>query len=360
MAMRRSRSGSFLMPGGRAVQRAIGLSVTALVLSAGGAPGQHALSEIKVTKPVMSSATQRVRIANTNYLGWKNAIVISNQKVEAIIVPAVGRIMQFRFVGEDGVFWENREISGLKPDPKSSQWGNFGGDKSWPSPQSDWPRVAPRAWPPPVAFDSMPVSADVQGHSVVLTSEVDPNYGIRIQRIVDLDSERPEMRIGTTFEKVRGAPVTAGIWIVTQLKEPVAVYVPGVPGAARGAGYVKLMEHVPPSLKNEGGMLQMQRDPRNAYKIGSEAGSLLWVGEKNMLRIDSPRVPGEEYPDQGSSVEVYTNPNPLIYVELETLGPLKTLKKGDKITRVNTYTLLHRGPRGGVEADAKNALGGGN
>ena len=226
------RQGSKL--GRRAMDLASVLSLFGLIVEMGSVSGGNAISEIKVTKPVMSSAAQHVHIANTNYLGWKNAIVIANRKVEAIIVPTVGRIMQFRFIGEDGVFWENRELSGQKPDPKSTQWGNFGGDKSWPSPQSDWPRQSPRAWPPPVAFDSMPVSAAVQGHSVVLTSEVDPDYGIQVQRIVELDPDRPTMRIATTFEKVQGEPVKVGVWVVTQLKEPVAVYVPATPGAERG------------------------------------------------------------------------------------------------------------------------------
>jgi hypothetical protein len=66
------------------------------------------------------------------------------------------------------------------------------------------------------------------------------------------------------------------------------------------------------------------------------------VGKTAALRIDSARVDGAEYPDQGSSVEIYTNPDPLDYIELETLGPLQNLKAGDRIERVNTYTLIRR------------------
>lgn len=356
--MDRSRHPRWSIPDHRAAKSFVVWPCAALFLAVGCILGQNSLSEIRVSKSVMPSSSQRVHIASTNYLGWKNALVISNRKVEVVIVPAVGRIMQFRFPGEDGVFWENCELSGQKPDSKSTQWGNFGGDKSWPSPQSDWPRIAPRGWPPPTAFDSMPVSSDVQGNSVVLTSEIDPDYGIQIRRIVELDRLLPVMRIETTFEKVQGEPVKAGVWIVTQLKEPVAIFIPATPGGVDPRGFVKLSEHVPPSLKTDAGMLKMQRDARSAYKIGSEASSLLWVGEKAMLRIDSPRVPGEEYPDQGSSAEVYTNPNPLIYVELETLGPLKMLRRGDKITRINTYTLLRRSAAG-LESDARAALGNG-
>ena len=51
---------------------------------------------------------------------------------------------------------------------------------------------------------------------------------------------------------------------------------------------------------------------------------------------------GGEYPDRGASAEVYTNPDPKSYVELETLGPLVTLRAGERITQTNTYTLMRR------------------
>jgi hypothetical protein len=59
------------------------------------------------------------------------------------------------------------------------------------------------------------------------------------------------------------------------------------------------------------------------------------------VQIESARG-GGEYPDKGCSAEVYTNQNPLAYVELEMLGPLHTMKNGDKISQVNSYHLFHR------------------
>ena len=66
------------------------------------------------------------------------------------------------------------------------------------------------------------------------------------------------------------------------------------------------------------------------------------MNEKYALRIDSPRVPEAEYANQGSSAIIYTNPDPDAYVELETYGPLSTMKVGDKIERTNLYTLSRR------------------
>src|SRR5437764_10455691 len=81
-------------------------------------------------------------LVRTNYHGWADSILLSNGRVEAVIVPAIGRVMQFRFAGEeDGPFWENRALDGIKPEPDSKEWGNFGGAKTWPAPHSGGPKL---------------------------------------------------------------------------------------------------------------------------------------------------------------------------------------------------------------------------
>src|SRR6266542_30433 len=282
-------------------------------------------------------------LIRTNYHGWTNSLLISNGRVEAIVVPAIGRVMQFRLTGdEDGPFWENRQLDGKTPDPDSTEWGNFGGDKSWPAPQTDWDKVTPRAWPPPVAFDSMPVEARVDGFVVTLVSAVDPHYGIRTYREIELDLDRPVMTITTTYEKVSGQPLKVGVWVITQLKDPVAAFA-RLPDFERfRESYNRQSDELPSHFKIEEGLLSLTRDPKTSHKIGTDAGALFWVGQQAVLRIDSPRKISGDYPDEGCSAEIYTNPDPLAYVELEMLGPLHKMVAGDKITRASSYTLLRR------------------
>jgi hypothetical protein len=288
--------------------------------------------------------------------GWNDALVISNGLIEAIVVPSIGRVMQLRFVGETaGAFWENEALAGKPVNPESKDWGNFGGDKSWPAPQADWPKITPRAWPPPVAFDSRPCVATVKGNVITLTSPVDPHYGIRVIRTISLDVRRPVMKISTAYEKAAGEPRQVAIWVITQLPEPAAVYVPLPLQSINANGYVLQSKTVPPSLKREGQLLSLVRDKKAAFKIGTDASTMLWLGERFALRIDSRREPNKEHPDSGSSAEVYTNPDPLAYVELETLGPLHEMRKGDRIERTNTYTLSRRTQQD-VAADARKAL----
>src|SRR4029453_5362609 len=52
------------------------------------------------------------------YFGWERSFTISNGKVEAVVVPAIGRVMQFRFVGQASPLWEDPSLRGRAPDPE--------------------------------------------------------------------------------------------------------------------------------------------------------------------------------------------------------------------------------------------------
>jgi len=297
--------------------------------------------------PSRREGRRAVTITRTNYHGWPNSIVMSDGGVEVAIIPAIGRIMQFRFTGEPGPFWENRSLDGQLHAPHATNWINFGGDKTWPAPEAEWPKPF-GGWLPPAAFDSMPVEAKLEKDQVQLISPVDPDYGIRVVRRVFLGPRVDQMTISTRYEKVSGEPKKVGVWTITQLREPAGLFAP-VPGPSIfAAGFHPLGKEPPPSLKVLDTarpplrLVSVTRDPKSAHKIGLACGSLLWVGEKQMLKIDLPRLRNAEYPDGGSSAEIYTNPDPLPYVELEMLSPLATMKRGAVIEWANTYTLLHR------------------
>jgi hypothetical protein len=320
---------------GRIPQAALGL-LCCLGLASCESGGRHAPPPTSVTV--------------LNHRGWPDSYSLRNGPVEAIVVPAVGRVMQFGFPGEDGVFWENERLAGAPIPPKP--WdnpGSFGGDKTWPAPQSAW------GWPPPAVYDAIPLAARVDGVEVILTSPVDPSFGIRTQRRIALGSGGV-MRIVTTYEKIQGPPVELSVWVITQLKEPERVFIPVPEKSSFADGYNRQSEPAPRDLRKERGLISLTRRTDVGTKIGSDAGTLIWVGARHVLRIDAPRIPGGTYPDQGSSVEVYTNPDPAAYVELETLGPLRRLNLGDRISATNTYTLFRR-TRDTPEAEARAHLG---
>ena len=281
-------------------------------------------------------------VEHVAYHGWQDALRMRSETAEVVVVPEIGRVMSFRLLDGENVFWEDRSLDGKRGDVSGKEWINFGGDKTWPAPEGEWGKHTGRTtWMPPAEFDSMPVSARIEEHDVVLTSPVDPHYGIRTVRRVQLDGSR--LRIATTYERVSGAPSKIGIWVITQFKEPVAVRAKAVADPAFPGGYSILFgkpwTQIGRTKQDGADRIEITRDTEAAHKMACAAGEITWVGEKETCVVTSARVAGGEYPDGGASAEVYTNPNPKKYVELEMLGPLSEMKPGDKISRVNEYAL---------------------
>ena len=292
-------------------------------------------------------AASGVTITRTNYHGWSDAYALRNGEVEAIVVPAIGRIMQFRFLDETGVFWENpalrgRVMSTSLDDWKTMDWVNFGGDKAWPSPEGDWTGWTKRpTWRPPPAFDGSSYQSRVEGDALIMTSPEDPFLGIQVTRRIEL-AGRAALRITTEFEKRSGEPVTCGVWVVTQLNDPLRLLAPLPAKSIFTRGYILLSQRSPPSLKVDQGHVSLERDRGGSYKIGLDSERLLWIGEKHCLVIENPRQARQKYPDRGSNTEIYTNPDPMKYIELESLGPLKELKLKDRLRESVSYRLFRR------------------
>lgn len=288
-----------------------------------------------------------------NHRGWTDAIILSNRLVEVVIVPSIGRVMQFRFVGErDGPFWENEKLAGkpMPADPWKTAHGSFGGDKTWPAPQTAW------NWPPPDIFDTSPVTARIErDRSVTLTSPVSPRFGLRTLRRISLDPSAAMMHIATTYEKAAGDPLTVSVWIITQLRDPVATFLPVPLDTKFPSGLAPLWPAPPGAAERRGDLLHLKRLPAKSYKVGNDAADIVWVGDRHVLRIATDRLAGANYPDGGCIAEFYANADPVPYVELETVSPLKTLRVGEVHTATNHYMLARRTSRDPL-ADARALL----
>ena len=129
---------------------------------------------------------------------------------------------------------------------------------------------------------------------------------------------------------------------ISQLRAPVAVFIP-VPERSKFASGAAPKLRVPAEfLHREAGWLRFTRDRAASHKTGNDSSTLIWAGERQLLRIDLAHAPGAAAPDDGCSVEVYSNADPVPYVELETLGPLQMLQPGEHLSATNTYRLARR------------------
>lgn len=287
--------------------------------------------------PTRSALTETRFASHQSYRGWPGSWLLSNGHVWTAVVPSLGRVMQFGFVNDAGVFWENPKT--LSQPMTTNPWaitGSFGGDKTWPAPQSAW------NWPPPDVFDREAVTARPVAGGLVLESGVSPSFGIRTVRRVELLTGEPVMRITTTYHKLQGEPVEVGVWVITQMKNPTAMYLPIPLQSQFPNGHSEQWGIPAKFLSRKGQQLSLIRDPQTSHKIGNDADSVTWQNARFTLTIESPRIAGATYPDQGCSMEIYTNGGDTEYIELETLGPLRRLSVGDTLSATNIYRLGRR------------------
>jgi len=290
-----------------------------------------------------------VQVTRAAYAGWADAIRIENGAAWIVIVPSIGRVMQFGLTGRPGVFWENPKLLGqsMPTDPWAAAVGSFGGDKTWPAPQSAW------NWPPPDVFDRVGLEARIEGTSVVLTSPVSPRFGIVTERRVSLARSVAGMTIETAYRKVSGDPVDVGVWAITQLKDPDRVFFRASADPRYEAGWSRQWKAPPEFVRVEDGLVSMRREPKGSYKIGNDSRAILWVGAEEVLKIEVEADDRGTPADEGCRVELYTNGGDADYVELETLGRISTMKVGDVIRATNRYQLGKRTSPSGASREAQ-------
>jgi hypothetical protein len=287
-----------------------------------------------------------------DFRGWQ-ALALRNRQLEVVVVPAIGRIVALRLVRDGAAagadpFWLHPKLGrGLAPDDNG--WINFGGDKAWPAPQSDWPRIAGRAWPPPVTFDARAYTAEVVGDSIVrMTSQVDPAYGMRVRRDIRLAGD--EMIVETTYEKLAGAAVRAAVWTITQLTSPERIFLLLPERSSFAAGHRSVGQAPPSDVSVAGRLLSLTRDRKQKTMLVSDAEALAWIGPgcDLLLRTASPSpAAGDAVWPDGVRAQVYTSPDSdQPYVELELLGTLQDLAPGHRAVLQVRYRLFPR-----VDAD---------
>lgn len=288
-----------------------------------------------ITLPLLAVA--EVKLERVTYHSWPGSYRITNGIVEVIAVPRIGRIMVYRFLNGENVIWENPAWRGkLRSDAPKGVWANFGGDKVWPAPQTEWAKRMGRRWPPDEAFDGGDFSCETLPDGLLLISPVSPHYEARLIRELRLSPDTPRLMIKQRLEK-RGPPMTNMIiWSVTQIRSPDLAVMPLNP-RSRFPGGFKLLGGGDVEERyryRSGDLLLIRRHPRKATKVGADSpagwlasfhGDVLFIQRSNFH-------PKAKYPDGGCNVEIYTNPDPLKYVELELLSPIHRPKEGESFS----------------------------
>lgn len=295
----------------------------------------------------------RPAIAITKY-GERKAFALTDGRTEAIIVPEIGRVMRFGKIGGPNLLWN------LSGSPAATGWKNFGGDKTWLAPQSSWKAWhGSDNWPPDTAFDGKPHGAEVlSGGKLKLTTPLSPT-GIRITRTMFFDANG-DFVIEQTAQKVKGAPIRASIWSITQTVPGQAVFLPVNTTSDYNGGFLNMMGagETQKSVLVKPNLLRVTPvGAGGGAKFGVDApvSSLISVRD-GVAFLQKTAKPAGIYPEgkngDGFPVELYINGDAkAFYIEMEMLGPLKTFVAGGKSTHTVRWG-LHDLPSKNLESPA--------
>lgn len=283
-------------------------------------------------------------ISQTTYFG-RPAFRLTDGKCEAVVVPSLGRVMRYGKVGGSNLLWNAPTSSKFK----AGEWKNFGGDKTWLSPQSSWGTFHGKgAWPPDPAFDGTSHSAEVQsGGKLKLMSQTSPIIGIRLERTMGFNAAG-EFVIEQSAFKTSGAPVRAGLWSISQSVPGASVFLPMASDSVYKNGYFRFGSAKTPDegVSVANGLLRVDPVPRGGgKKFGVDAPVAAIASVRDGVAwVQRATKPKGQYPDgaedHGFPVELYVNGDAnVFYAELELLGPLVDMVKGQKQTHTVKWQL---------------------
>jgi hypothetical protein len=273
------------------------------------------------------------------YAGWHRNMGLSNDHIELVVTLDVGpRIISLKNPGGENVFKNYpKQLGGTD----ENEWMIRGGHRFW---------IAPEDSVRTYHLDNIPVDQSenpVTGEMLFVSKQ---EVGGRILKTlgVSLAADAPRATIRHTAKNLDSVPLEFAIWGLSVMDAGGVEVIPHPP----------LGEHPRDLLPNRAMILWPytdMSDPR--WHFGRDFLSLRqsegfppsklglvhrekWiayiVGDSVFLKTFD-YIDGATYPDWGCNFETFTNGEML---EIESLGPLKTLAPGEEITHIEEWCLL--------------------
>lgn len=296
--------------------------------------------------------------------GRFSAYRFSDGKSEAIIVPAVGRVLWYGLIGGANFLW-----NAPQGDTEITGWNGWGGDKTWLAPQTLWPLHFGRSFPPDPAWEGPQRVRTLSHGRLRLTGPVS-SAGVRLVREFSFDAEG-NFVITQTGTKVSGAPMLLALWSDTQIAPCDAVFLPISPESIFKGGicWMTRPKSEPAVEAVSSTVLQVSPEFFTTsscfYKIGVDAPAASIAAVKDGVAFvqRAPRPVGdyaESAPGGGLAVQYFHHGhiNPKVhYDELELLSPLQPFRIGSRWAHTVRWS-LHRLPSSDARsAEVREAIG---
>lgn len=193
------------------------------------------------------------------------------------------------------------------------------GSTFWPSPQSAW------GWPPPRVLDKAPYSVAVSGNQMVLTSNVCPQTGLRLEKRFELFVDR--LQAVYTMINAGDVPVRVAPWEITRI----------------GGGTTFFEGNQPPLSQSNGKLEPAYGHMWHTYDANGQAahekvfvnGSSGWLANVHnqllLLKVFEPLGDDRIAPGE-AEIEIYGHGDSATpYIEMEQQGPYQRIEVGQQV-----------------------------
>ncbi len=282
-------------------------------------------------------------IQATEFLGWTNAYRLQNDRVEAVLVPALGRLVHFAPLEGASPFRLEPALQGKTPS-EGETFFNVGGDWFWPVAQARWAEISAdgKDWPPPAPLADLPWTCsawtDAEGTACAqFTREYGEPLNISVSRLFCLAPDASALEVRQRIERTAASDVPVVLWNVSQIAQADRIVLP-VEEKSKFRGGLKALMGRKPSRKvlvRCGDAAVYRVSPGAETKLGSDSprGWIAAAKDTNLVLETVANAATGPYPDGGSVVEVYSNQG-LGYSEIETLSPELALEPGTVLENV--------------------------
>lgn len=294
------------------------------------------------------------QIETIEYRGWGKVVRIKNDTVELLLLTQVGpRILFYGFQGRENQLHEFEDQCELIAD---GQYHSYAGHRLWVSPEVE------RTYYP----DNFPVQVSHTTEGARFTAPVEsmpPGTGLQKEVEVRLAREGTQVTVIHRITNKGSAATEMAPWALTVMEGGGRAILPLPPRQAMskqhllpegmiglwsytdladtrwkfGTQYVQLATKAAPGARFREQMLGLY----------NPSGWAAYFRNGHLLVKRAAVEPGRTYPDFGCNFETYTEPG---FLELETLGPLRTLEPGETAEHTEHWWLYKDVPSGESEA----------
>jgi hypothetical protein len=313
------------------------------------------LSAIAFTPAAADAQVKMEKITCTS-LKLPNCYKLSNGTVELVVTTDIGpRIARYGFVGGESIL---SDISGSLAEKDLGAWQAWGGHRVW---------IAPEGQPKSYGPDNTPIKhAPVGNNGIRLEQPVEKGTGIQKVMTVTMDATGTGVTVQHTLINRNQKPYELAVWALTIMNPGGTAIVPQEPykkhaDALLPARPLVLWHYTDLSDSRYAIGPKFIRLSTDAAKPEPQkfgvANKVGWAAYARNGLLFVKRMKYEEgaaYPDYGCSVEVFTQAG---FIEVESLGPLRTLKPGESAEHTERWSLHKDVNVGKTEAEVDSAIG---